>query len=57
MSHGCADNGAKVDLKTCLLGLEKGAGELATKWQDPTYNSRVSLLWPAQSDAETTSRE
>ncbi|RZO82822.1 MAG: DUF3604 domain-containing protein [OM182 bacterium] len=57
MSRRCADNGAKVDLKTCLLGLEKGAGELATTRQDPTYNPRVSVFWPAQIDAETTSRE
>ncbi|MEZ5710368.1 MAG: DUF3604 domain-containing protein [Blastomonas sp.] len=33
----CGDNGASVDLKTCTLTGNKGAGEIRTVWTDPEY--------------------
>ena len=37
-THRCPDNGARVDLSDCSFSLDKGAVELKTRWQDPTFN-------------------
>ena len=34
----CPDNGATVDLATCDVTPDKGAGELAAVWQDPNFD-------------------
>ena len=34
----CPDNGATVDLATCDVNADKGAGELAAVWQDPDFD-------------------
>ncbi len=34
----CPDNGATVDLATCDVTPDKGAGELAAVWQDPDFD-------------------
>ena len=36
-THRCPDNGAAVDLTTCAISDDKGAGELSAVWQDPTF--------------------
>lgn len=37
-THRCPDNGATVDLGDCSYSADVGAGELATTWQDPSFN-------------------
>ena len=37
-SQRCPDNGATVDLATCDVSEDKGAGELAAVWQDPDFD-------------------
>ena len=37
-SHRCPDNGATVDITDCSTTLDRGATELKTVWQDPTFN-------------------
>jgi len=37
-THRCPDNGATVDLATCDVSADKGAPELRTVWQDPTFD-------------------
>ena len=37
-THRCPDNGARVDLATCAYPNDVGAGELASTWQDPSFN-------------------
>ena len=34
----CPDNGATVDLATCAVSEDKGAGELAAVWRDPDFD-------------------
>ncbi len=36
-THRCPDNGARVDLGTCAYPTDVGAGELATTWEDPSF--------------------
>ena len=36
-THRCPDNGASVDLSSCAISEDKGAAELSTVWQDPTF--------------------
>jgi hypothetical protein len=38
VSHRCPDNGADVDLKTCVLSNGQGAVELKGRWRDPDFN-------------------
>ncbi|HEY5645009.1 MAG TPA: DUF3604 domain-containing protein, partial [Pseudomonadales bacterium] len=37
-THRCPDNGAGVDLADCSFSESRGAGEMATTWQDPTFD-------------------
>ena len=37
-TNRCPDNGATVDLATCDVNADKGAGELAAVWQDPDFD-------------------
>lgn len=36
-NHRCPDNGARVDLTSCAIDSERGAGELTGVWQDPEF--------------------
>lgn len=36
----CADNGAKVDIRSCAITENKGAVELRTVWTDPSFDPR-----------------
>jgi len=38
-THRCPDNGATVDLTTCAISEDVGAGELSAIWQDPNYQA------------------
>jgi hypothetical protein len=37
-TNRCPDNGATVDLATCVASPDKGANELSTVWQDPNFD-------------------
>lgn len=45
VSHRCADNGAKVNLKDCSISEDKGAAELANTWKDPTFKPEQSAFY------------
>ena len=34
----CPDNGATVDLSTCSVSTDRGAGELSAVWSDPEFD-------------------
>lgn len=36
-THRCPDNNAKVDLTDCRFDIDKGAVELKTRWEDPSF--------------------
>jgi len=36
-THRCADNGARVDLTTCVTNDSTGTAELKAMWEDPDY--------------------
>jgi hypothetical protein len=36
-THRCPDNGATVDLNTCEISRDKGAGQLQSAWSDPEF--------------------
>ncbi|MEM7100244.1 MAG: DUF3604 domain-containing protein [Pseudomonadota bacterium] len=38
-THRCPDNAATVDLTTCAINKDVGAGELSTIWEDPQFNA------------------
>ena len=38
VTQRCPDNGAGVDLSTCAVTPDKGAGELKALWQDPDFD-------------------
>ena len=41
----CPDNGAGVDLSTCAVTADKGAGELMTVWQDPNFDAELRAFY------------
>jgi hypothetical protein len=47
-THRCADNGARVDLKTCAISADKGAPELATTWTDPDFRADERAFYYAR---------
>ncbi|HEY5645010.1 MAG TPA: DUF3604 domain-containing protein [Pseudomonadales bacterium] len=38
MNHRCADNGATVDLSSCAINEDVGAGQLTVRWTDPDFD-------------------
>ena len=38
ITHRCADNGATVDLDSCAVTEDRGAGQLMAVWQDPDFD-------------------
>ncbi len=38
LDHRCPDNGATVNLETCAVPEDRGAGQLLTVWTDPAFN-------------------
>ena len=47
-THRCADNGARVDLKSCRISTDKGAAELATTWTDPDFRPSERAFYYAR---------
>ena len=39
-THRCPDNGARVDLNSCAISPQVGAGELEVLWRDPEFNAK-----------------
>ncbi|MBT3458411.1 MAG: DUF3604 domain-containing protein [Halieaceae bacterium] len=44
-THRCPNTNASVNLKTCNFGLDSGASELKTLWQDPNYDPEQSAFY------------
>ncbi|WP_331067051.1 DUF3604 domain-containing protein [Steroidobacter sp.] len=44
----CPDNGATVDLNTCEISRDKGAGQLQSAWTDPEFDPRQSAFYYAR---------
>ncbi|MFT5047473.1 MAG: hypothetical protein ACI8UP_004472 [Porticoccaceae bacterium] len=45
ITNRCADNGAKVNLKTCATSANKGDAEIMVKWKDPEFDSKQSSFY------------
>ena len=41
----CPDNGASVDVKTCVYSQDKGAAELAVGWSDPEFDPTKNAFY------------
>ena len=44
-THRCPDNGAGVDLNSCAMTPDKGAGELKALWQDPDFDPDIKAFY------------
>ena len=44
-TNRCPDNGASVDLTDCSVSPDRGAAELATVWQDPTFDAAQKAFY------------
>lgn len=44
----CPDNGATVDLESCAMSEDKGAGELSVVWSDPQFNATERAFYYAR---------
>jgi hypothetical protein len=47
-THRCPDNGAKVNLDTCMISADKGAPELSALWTDPDFDPAESAFYYAR---------
>ena len=44
-THRCPDNGAGVELNSCAMTPDKGAGELKALWQDPDFDPDIKAFY------------
>jgi hypothetical protein len=44
-THRCADNGARVEPRTCVVSPGKGAAELGATWTDPDFRADESAFY------------
>ena len=47
-THRCPDNGAGVELETCAISEDVGAGQLAAAWQDPEFDPAQRAVYYAR---------
>ena len=47
-THRCPDNGASVDIATCAVSRDKGAGELSAVWTDPAFKAGQRAFYYAR---------
>jgi len=41
----CSDNGATVDVKTCVYSQDKGDSEIAAVWSDPEFDPKLNAFY------------
>jgi hypothetical protein len=41
----CPDNGATVDIKTCVFSADKGDAEMNTVWRDPEFDPKLNAFY------------
>jgi hypothetical protein len=47
-THRCADNGATVDVKTCVYSADKGDAEISAAWSDPEFDPKLNAFYYAR---------
>ena len=47
-THRCPDNGASVELTSCEISQDKGAGQLQSNWTDPEFDPRQHAFYYAR---------
>lgn len=47
-THRCADNGATVDVKTCVYSEDKGDAEISAAWTDPEFDPKLNAFYYAR---------
>ena len=44
----CPDNGATIDVKTCVYPEDKGDAELSASWSDPEFDPKLNAFYYAR---------
>jgi hypothetical protein len=44
----CPDNGATIDIKSCVIPQDRGNNELAASWSDPEFDPKLSAFYYAR---------
>tara|TARA_E500000178_G_scaffold125981_1_gene125768 strand:+ start:2083 stop:4140 length:2058 start_codon:yes stop_codon:yes gene_type:complete len=56
ITHRCPDNGARVDLASCAITPDRGAGRLMAAWKDPDFDASERAFYYARALENPTCR-